>query len=156
MVDLKKGSGEAASAGDAPDERIEADVECACRAAAVIDIIGAEANDRAEGLLPRKVRQGERNFRIGSKLSAGGSGRRLILIDEQGTNKADRVIAQAPAGGIVISRAGEGASAEDEQIAAVAEVVEDDGPGRFRHNGTLWKNEKAGLRVAELGSELIG
>src|SRR6516162_6528106 len=142
--------------GDAPHEGIKAHVERSGRAAAIVNIIGAEANDGTESLLPRKTRQSERNFGIGSKLSASRAGCCLVLVDKQGTDEAYRIVAQVPTRGVTISGPGEGPSSKNEKVSAAVKAVENGGPGRFRNNGALRKNEKAGLRVVELRNKLIG
>src|SRR6516165_4976795 len=146
MIDLEKRSGEAAAVGHTPDQGIEAHVERSGRATAIVNIIGAEPDNRTESLLPGKMRQGERNFGIGGKLGASRPWGGLILIDKQGTDKTHRVVAQVPTRGVAISRAGEGASAEGEQVTAAAKIVQNGGPGRFRHNGALRQDEQARSR----------
>ena len=156
MIDLEKRSGEPAAIGHTPDQGIEAHIERSGRATAIVNVIGAEPDNGTESLLPGKMRQLERNFGIGGKLRASGPWGGLILIDKQGTDKAHRVVAQVPTRGVMIGGAGEGAPAEDEQVTAAVKVVQNDGPGRFRHHGALRQDEKTGLRIAELGSELLG
>ena len=102
MIDLEKRSGEPAAIGHAPDKGIEAHVERSGRAAAIVNIIGAEPDDGTESPLPGKMRQGERNFGIGDK---------LILIDKLGTDETLRVVAQVPDSGVMVGGAGEGAPA---------------------------------------------
>ena len=63
------------------------------------------------------------------------------------TREAGAVIAQMPAGRVVIGGASEGASAEDEEIATAVEEIGDGGPGCFGNDGALREDQKAGLRI---------
>ena len=56
----------------------------------------------------------------------------------------------------MIGGARERPATKDEQVAATVEEIRDGGPGRFRNYRALREDEEAGLRVAELGGELIG
>ena len=48
----------------------------------------------------------------------------------------------------MIRGAGEGASAENEKIAAMMEEIGNGGPGRFGNHGPLRKDEQARLRIS--------
>ena len=155
MVDLQEGSGEAAAIGDAPDERVEVDIERTGGTTAIVEVVGAETNDGAEGLFPGEMREIDRDIGIRGEHGASGTGRGLILIDLEGTREARAVIAEMPAGGVVIGGAGEGTAAEDEEIAAVVEEIGNCRPRGFRNDGALRKNEETSLRVGELRGELV-
>jgi len=156
MVDLREGSREAAAVGDAPGEGIEANVERAGGAATRVEVGGAETDDGTESLLPGEMREFDGDFGIGGEHRTCRTGRGLVLVDLEEGRKAAAVIAQVPAGGIMIGGAGERPAAEDEQVAAVMEEIRDSGPGGLWNDRALGEDEEAGLRIAELGGELIG
>src|SRR5208283_2710619 len=137
MIDLEERRGHLAAVGDAPDERVEINVQRAGGTTAVIKVASAETNDGAECLFPGKGGEINGNIGIGSECGAIGTGSILILIDLESTREAGAIVTQMPAGGIAIGGAREGASAENEQIATTVEKIRYGGPCRFGNGGDL-------------------
>ena len=96
------------------------------------------------------------SFGIGLELQAVGAGSFLVLVDHERTDEADAVVAKMPAGGIAIGGAGEGPSAEDEEIAAAVEELLDGWPWVFREGGGIGKNEEMGCGCGESIAEMVG
>ena len=113
MIDFHRRSGHLAAILHTPGERIEPRVNRAGRATPIVEAHGAEADDGAERALPGEARQGDRNVRIVLEIQSGGARRGLKLIHGQLPDEADAVIAQMPAGAVVIRGSREGSPAKN-------------------------------------------
>ena len=144
MIHLNRGRGQLAAIFDSPGERIEARIDGTGCAAAMIEVDCAQTNHRAEGVLPGERGKLQRHFGIRLELHSVGAGSFLILVDHQRADEADAVIAKMPSAGVAIGGAGEGRSAENQQIAAAIEELLDGRPGFFGKRRAIRKNQKAG------------
>ena len=101
-------------------------------------------------MLPGELGKIEGKIRIGSELRAGRAGSGLILVDEEQAREAHGIVAEMPAGGVVVGGASERASANHEKITATLQIEENCRPCCFGNDGTLREDQKTGLRVVEL------
>jgi hypothetical protein len=143
VIDLQDRGRELAAVFDAPGERVEAGVERAGGASAVVEIDGAEANDGAEGVLPGECGKLQGDLGIGLELQAVGAGSVLVLIDHERADAAHAVVAKMPSAAVAIGGASEGHAAEDQQIASAVEKLFDGGPGVFGKGGAGGKDKKS-------------
>ena len=122
----------------------------------MVEVDSTEADDGAEGALPWERGELQWQFGIGLELQAVGAGSFLVLVDHERTDEADAVVAKMPAGRIAIGGAGEGPSAEDEEIAAAVQELLDGWPLVFREGGGIGKNEEMGCGCGESIAEVVG
>src|SRR5215472_1323858 len=112
MIDFHGGSGYLAPVFHAPGKRIKARVNRAGRAASIVNVHGAKADDGTECALPAEARQRNRKVRIVLKFHSGGARRGLKLVHRQLLDESHAVVAQVPAGIVAIGGANKGATAE--------------------------------------------
>src|SRR5262245_30599064 len=155
MIDLHCGRGQLAPVVDAPREGVEASVNRACGAAALVKIDGTEANDGTESTLPRKTRQLRHDVFIGLKFQAIGAGRLLVLIDLQRAGEAHAVIAQPPTVAVAMGSSRKRPSTQHQQISAGAQVLEDRWPSLFRKRRTIGQYQQSRVRKLELRRKLL-
>ena len=156
VIDLQDRGRQLAAVFDAPGERVEAGVEGAGGASAVVEVDGAEPDHGAEGALPRKGGKLQGHFGIRLELQAVGAGSVLVLVDHERTDAADAVVAQMPSAAVAIGGASEGHAAEDQQIASAVEELLDGGPGVFGKGGAVGKDQKARGGCGEGIAEVVG
>src|SRR6266853_1102265 len=103
----------------------------------MIEVHGAQTNHGTESASPGEARQLQRQVGIRLKLQSVGTGSGLVLVNHQSAREPDTIVAQLPAGGVVISGASEGPATQHQQVASVLEERVDLWPGLFGKRRTI-------------------
>src|ERR1039457_4794605 len=132
MVNLDGGSCQFAPVLEAPCQRGNARVGRRGAPSRMRGVARAQANYRTESARPCKTGHLRSDVGIRLKLQSIRARSGLVLVDHEGASEAHAVIAQLPAGGIMIRGTRERSAAEHQQVPSLLNEREDVGPRFFR------------------------